>query len=232
MEKNTCELCLKHFKTKWDFTRHLQRQNPCNKPSSTINMDGNKNIINDGNKNIINDGNKNTNIDGDKNTTIIGDYAVLGNNNKVTIVINEYKKENMEYFTEKNKSDIIKKCFNSMITLIEKKHFNTETPENYNVYTSNFNNGISHYYNGINWIVTKNKELIQELHNQNLEEVIDMFNELKDTGKLDEKTISRFENFIENKDSDNNEKSRLDAIKFLLYNKREEVIKIVKMMKN
>jgi hypothetical protein len=64
-----------------------------------------------------------------------------------------------------------------MITLIEKKYFNTETPENYNVYTSNFN-GISHYYNGINWIVTKNKELIQELHNQNLEEVIDMFNEL------------------------------------------------------
>ena len=226
MEKNTCELCLKQFNSNYHYNRHLQRLTLCNKdkPSSTINMDGNKNIINDGNKN--------TNIDGDKNTTIIGDYAVLGNNNKVTIVINEYKKENMEYFTEKNKSDIIKKCFNSMITLIEKKHFNTETPENYNVYTSNFNNGISHYYNGINWIVTKNKELIQELHNQNLEEVIDMFNELKDTGKLDEKTISRFENFIENKDSDNNEKSRLDAIKFLLYNKREEVIKIVKMMKN
>ena len=29
MEKNTCELCLKHFKTNYHYIRHLQRLTPC-----------------------------------------------------------------------------------------------------------------------------------------------------------------------------------------------------------
>jgi hypothetical protein len=207
MEKNNCELCSKQFNSNYHFTRHLQRLTPCNKSSSSVNIDGNK------------------------NTVIIGNYNVQGNNNKVSFIINKYGEENIEYLTEKSKEHIIKKCFKSIIALIEKKHFNHETPENCNLYTSNFNNGISHYYNGIKWISTKNKELIQELHDQNLEEVIEMFQELKELGKLDETTIKRFEYFIEEKNTDNNEKTRLHDIKLLLYNKREDVIKIVKMMK-
>jgi hypothetical protein len=212
MEKNTCELCLKKFKTKFEYTRHLQRLTPCNKdkPIPVINTEGNNNV------------------------SIIGDHNINGNNNKVTIIINTYGEENTDYLTDKHKSYIISKCFGSIAALIEQKHFNPKHPENYNVYTSNYKTGLSYYYNGVNWVQTFNKELIEEMQLNNLYEVKNIFKELKENGKLDEQIIQSFENFLKEKPEKiekEQEKYMKDNIKNLLYSKREEVIKLQKMMK-
>jgi hypothetical protein len=210
MEKNTCELCFKKFKTKFEITRHLQRLTSCNKDKSL----------------------NSTNIKcNDNNVSIIGDHNINGNNNKLTI-INKYGDENIVYLTDKHKCDIISKCFGSITKLIEQKHFNPNHPENYNVYTSNYKTGLSYYYNGVNWVQTNNKELIEEMQDNNLYEVKNIYEELKEEGKLDEKNIQNFERFLKEKDDKEQEKYMMDRIKNLLYLKREEVIKIQKLMKS
>jgi hypothetical protein len=108
------------------------------------------------------------------------------------------------------------------------KHFNPKTPENCNVYSSNVKGEYSHYYNGITWVSTKNKELVQELYENNLNEVLEMYEEIKH--QLDEKTKNIFNKFIEENNTVDNVKMNHDEIKMILYNKREEVIKIKKMM--
>jgi len=175
MEKNTCELCFKTFKTKFEITRHLQRLTSCKDKS--LNM---------------------ANIKGNDNVSIIGDHNINGNgnNNKLTIIINKYGDETIDYLTDKHKCDIISKGFGSITKLIEQKHFNPNHPENYNVYTSNYKTGLSYYYNGVNWVQTNNKELIEEMQDDNLYEVKNIYEELKEEGKLDEKNIQNFEQAV------------------------------------
>jgi len=151
------------------------------------------------------------------------------NSNNITynITINKYKNEDISYLTDVQKIQIVKKYFNSITSLIDEKHFNKEHPENSNVFTNNFQNGYSTYFNGISWVSTKNTTLIDELYENNLNDVIEMYEDVKD--KLDENTKTIFGRFIEQKDDSCNVKLVRDNIKILLYDKREEVIKIKKM---
>jgi len=70
------------------------------------------------------------------------------------------------------------------------------------------------------------------MQDDNLYEVKNIYEELKEEGKLDEKNIQNFERFLKEKDDKVQEKYMMDRIKNLLYLKREEVIKIQKLMKS
>jgi hypothetical protein len=53
-----------------------------------------------------------------------------------------------------------------------------------------------------------------------------MFDDLTDKKKISDKTKKNYINFIEKKDINGNDKMAKQKIKLLLYNKRDEVIKI------
>ena len=176
------------------------------------------------NNTTINNTTTNTNSNNGNNTTIINNTT----NNNYNIIINKYGTEDMSYLSDKQKIRIIYKCFDSIIALIEEKHFNIKHPENSNVFTSNLRSGYSSQYNGKSWISIKNTDIIDTLYDKNSSEVDDIYEELKDN--LDKKLKNSYENFLEKKDDDI--KNAKNKIKLLLYNKREEVIKIQKLMKS
>ena len=242
LNPNACGCCFKIFSNKTNKNKHEKLGNCVNKkkiieesPEYKIKLLEEENkilklaIVNSmENNNIPNTINNNDFVN--SNTAINGSTAIMTNSNNVyNITIKKYKNEDTSYLTNKNKIEIIKKYFNSIIALINKKHFNKEHPENSNVYTSNLLSGYSNYYNGVDWVVTKNKELVEELYDNNLNEVIEMYEDVKE--QLDEHTKISFNRFIEEKDTSINIKSVHSKIKMLLYEKREEVIKIKKMMK-
>jgi hypothetical protein len=95
-----------------------------------------------------------------------------------------------------------------------------------NVYISNFRSGLSNIYDGKTWITTGSTDLIDEIYDKNSYEVSEMFDDLTDKKKISDKTKKNYINFIEKKDINGNDKMAKQKIKLLLYNKRDEVIKI------
>ena len=53
-----------------------------------------------------------------------------------------------------------------------------------------------------------------------------MYDELTDKKKISDKTKKNYDNFLEKKDSNGNDKLAKAKIKLLLYNKSDEVVKI------
>jgi hypothetical protein len=230
---NSCSCCYKLFSNKTNKNKHEKNGNCLEKK---IKESPEYKLLEEENKilklAIANGVENNKSIDATNNAVLtIGSmtHSNVNSHNVYNIIINKYKNEDTSYLTDDNKIEIIKKYFKSIITLIDKKHFNKKHPENSNVYTSNLLCGYSNYYNGVDWVVTKNKILVDELYENNLNEVIEMYDDIKE--QLDENTKRKFNNFIEQKDTSSNVKLVRDEIKMLLYEKREEVIKIKKMMK-
>ena len=247
-----CELCHKIFDHKGNYSKHIQRMTSCSSIlihlHETDTFSKEDCICSNCGKSFSN---KNNKLKHEKNskcnewkikiaeleekikiieTKCIGN-STINSNNHITInnfIMNPYKKEDISYLTNRQKIHIIQKYFKSVVALIELKHFNLKTPENCNIYSSNVKGDYSHYYNGITWVSTKNKELIQELYENNLNDVLEMYEELKE--QLDDKTKHIFEKFIEETNTINNVKMNQYDIKMMLYNKREEIIKIKKMM--
>ena len=180
-----------------------------------------KNIVNSNNT-INNSNNTNTNNNSNNTTNI---------NNTYNIVLNKHFDENMEYLSDTKKIRIIDTSLESIINLIKEKHFNKDHPENSNVYISNFRSGKSTKYDGNSWILTDSSKVIEDLYEKNTEEVTEMYDDLTDKKKLSDKTKKNYDNFLEKKDSNGNDKLAKAKIKLLLYNKSDEVVKIKRIMK-
>ena len=181
-----------------------------------LQIENSKNIV----INTINNSNTNTNSN---NTTNI--------NNTYNIVLNKHNCENMDYINDTTKIRIIESSLGSILKLIEEKHFNKERPENSNVYISNLRSGEANKYDGTSWITEKSIDLIKDLYENSSEEVTEMYDDLNEKNKITIKTKKNYDNFIEKKDINGNDDFTKQKIKLLLYNKRDEVIKIKKNMK-
>jgi hypothetical protein len=219
-----CEYCDKKFSRKDNLKTHM---NKCklkniNKISTNINNNklNNSSINNTNNKIDVNNGTNNGTI----NNTIVNN----------PIIIFPFLGEDMSKLTEKQKINILKKCYMSIPELIKQINFNPNIPENHNVYISNIKSKFGHINDGKKWILTKVDQLIDDLINKKKDDIEELLDEYEE--QLPDKVVDKIRDVIASIDYDplsdeepsksSKEKNKfkkqiMDEVKLLLYNNKE-----------
>jgi len=143
------------------------------------------------------------------------------NNNIIHITINPVEKPNM-FITDDIIKSILNKGSKSVPELITRLYFDKEHPENHNVYISSKRDFRLSYFNGKEWILSNNNDILDMLYNSNCEYLIRKFEELE--GQLDASTLLEFGRFKKNKDKKFTMTCNKYDIKFILYNKKDIVL--------
>jgi hypothetical protein len=233
MVEYKCEKCEKIFNKKSNYITHINKKNPCNEDGTECKycqrIYSRKDYLKKHmelckKKNIINEINIQT------NNGIVNNAKSVVNN---FIVINPFLCEDMSKLTEKQKTNILKKCYMSIPELIKQIHFNPDIPENHNVYISNIKSKYGHINDGKKWILTKVDQLIDDLINKKKDDIEELLEEYEE--KIPEKVVDKIRDVIasieydplsdeekkNNKDKINFKKQIMDEVKLLLYNNKE-----------
>jgi len=234
IDDTTCKYCLKSYSTNSNLNKH---QKKC---KSKIDIELKEELfqllkleINKNNKDLekqnlflklqINNLQKELNSDITTNITTNHNYTSISNtncNNK-TINILAYEKTDLSHLTDKDFESIMKKCYKSVPTLIEKTHFNPLKPENKNIYISNIKQNFIMKYNGGKWILSNKDETLDDLY-ENSSNILEDKIENWETNKFkyDKVAVERFYKFLDNKDKDKVKNGIKDEIKLILYNNK------------
>ena len=227
---NKCEFCNNTYSTKYNLNKH---QKKCKLKKETtqkeelfqlLKLEVNKDLekqnlflkqqINNLQLELCN--NKTTNITNNNYTNISNTNC----NNK-TINILAYDKTDLSHLTDKDFEQIMKKCYKSVPSLIEKTHFDPLRPENKNIYISNIKQNFVMKYTGEKWILCNKDETLDDLYENSsniLEDKIENWETNK--YKYDNDAVDKFYKFLDNKDKDNIKNEIKDDIKLILYNNK------------
>ena len=164
-------------------------------------------------KNGINPITTNTNTHNTQHNTIIQNQFVL----------HKYGDEDLSHISDQKMIQIFNRCFGSVPAFIKMKHFNTEKPENCNVYIADIKGKYALVYNGHQWNVTDKKQFLHEMYEENCDYLVCAFKEMKST--LNSTTLGHFNKFIYQKDDDEMINALKENIKLMLYNERKMAIK-------
>src|SRR5438046_949138 len=86
-------------------------------------------------------------------------------NNKI-ITLNAYGNEDLSHISDKNYIEIFKKGSDSICAFVDMIHFNTNKPENNNIYIENLEDDTIYVYNGNEWELRDQNETLDEIiHN-------------------------------------------------------------------
>jgi hypothetical protein len=166
---------------------------------------------------------KNTSNNNCNNTnTINSNNTIIHNHN--TIVA--FDKEDFDSVLDDAEcTKLLTRGRTSVLELLKYIHFNEKYPQFHNCYISNMRDFRGIIYDGNNWLLKNNDEIIDKLIEKNDEYLVDKFDELKD--KLTKKPKEQFKRYLGMKeDPEENQTNLLQykgEIKEILYNKRKIV---------
>jgi len=206
--KYTCELCKKEFLVKNKYERHMNRINPCIKDEikcrqcnkcffslQTLQRHLNKKIECNNNmyyqceickkqylnKYRFNQHMKKIHPDKQNIQQIINNGTINNNTtNNYNIIIVPFGQEKIDYIDIKRRIEILKNGRKCMNKLIQDKHYNTEHPENHNMYISDFNRKKIVVYTGEIWKVCDIDEIFDNVNKTNLPCITTWYTDYKD----------------------------------------------------
>lgn len=138
--------------------------------------------------------------------------------NNYNIKLVAFGQEDLSYIDDKTAKMILKKGYRSIPELIEYVHFNSDKPENHNIYIPNMRDVYVLTFDGKSWILVEREEVIKTLYDEKYYYLVEKFNELK--SDLDNITVKKFTRFSGDSGEDVT-KLIMKEIKLLLYNKRD-----------
>ena len=155
--------------------------------------------------------------------TMVNNTNVCGNVTNITnqIIINNFGSEDISHITDKQYLRLIGLCKGSIPKLIEDTHFNSEVPQNINVYKSNFKDKLVKVLVNNRWNIEDENVVLRELYMKKGELLEEKFEELKYL--LSETLKSRFQWFLDNREEEEMMNEIIGYIKKLLYNKRDMI---------
>ena len=169
-----------------------------------------------------------TTVKGKKSTVVNGNVNNTNTNNTTNniqqnihneIKIVAYGKEDLSYITDENYALLINKGFKSVPNFIEYIHFNKNKPEHQNIYISNMRDTHLLIFDGENWQLKERDDVLQEMIENKTDILNDKFDELLKI--LDESTIKKFSNFLNEKDEDRIIEQIKKDLKLILYNRKQ-----------
>ncbi len=148
------------------------------------------------------------------------------NNNNIEVKLVAYGKEDRSYLTEKDYMNILNKGFQSVPELVKYIHFNKNRPENFNIYISNMRDSYIMVFNGKKWVLQNKKETLDDLYNTKRDILTEKYEELVKDKKLPEKTIRKFDRFVNDEQDKKIADGIKDEVKLILYNNKNMVEQI------
>jgi hypothetical protein len=220
-----CNYCKKGFTRKYHLTRHIDKS--CKvKKAKDAKMEEMMTMLIE-----LKENEKKNKEEMDKLREEVTKYKKIVNNtqnigvqNNITFKINAYGSEDTSKLTINDYKRILGRGMNSTPVLVEKLHFDKNTPENHNVYISNLRDAYVLMFDGKMWRLKDREDALQQLYEDKSDFLETKFEELLE--RLDEPTIKMFRRFLKIKDDDD-EKIRVikNELKKVLYDNREIAMK-------
>ncbi len=143
-----------------------------------------------------------------------------GNNNTVNIQLLNHSDTDYSHLTSNDYIHCIKNCNKCVKTLIEKVHFNTEKPENMNIYLSNIKGKYIMIYKDNTWQIQDRKRQLDALYDNNEIVLETWYDEYKEKYP---NIIQSFQRYLHNRDGDIVLNRIKEEILIMLYNKRKMI---------
>ena len=148
-------------------------------------------------------------------------HGIIKNeNNVVNIQILNHGDTDYSHLTHHDYISCIKDCNKCVKTLIEKVHFNTEKPENMNIFLSNIKGKYVMIYKDNSWQIQDKKSQIEDLYDNNEVVLETWYDEYKE--KYPD-IIKSFQRYLKNRDEDVVLNNIKQEILVMLYNKRKMI---------
>ena len=197
-----CEFCSKTYSKKSHLTRHLKT---CKAKKSIVDVDYKKLYEDMKSEKIKSEENKSQIISEltkqlERVIDKVGNTHITQNN----IILTCYGKENLEHITDNYKIDLLKLPYSMIPRLIKDVHFNSEYPENNNIYIPNKKEPYVKVFSNNKWIYKDKNSTISELIDKNYHR-LDEFYQLKGKNKLREDQQNRYLEFQTKKETNNDE---------------------------
>jgi hypothetical protein len=158
------------------------------------------------------------------------DNIITTNNIQNNIKLCAFGKEDLSHITDEVYKKIFVKGFHSVLEFINKVHFDEKKPEHCNVYISNIRDKYAMIYDGNDWILKNQDNVLSYLLELKKDNLIDKFDGLLE--KLSDRTINKFKRFLDKEDDDEVINSIKQDIKLLLYNKKKIPLKLKRVLDN
>jgi hypothetical protein len=151
----------------------------------------------------------------------ITQYNLTNVNNAVNnVYLLNYNNTDYSHLTERDYISCINDCNHCIKTLIEKVHFNSEKPENMNIYISSIKGNYVMVYKDDSWQIQNKKDQVDDLYNYNEVVLENWYDEYKEKYPH---IIQSFQRYLKNKDESDVINFVKEEILLMLYNKRPQV---------
>jgi hypothetical protein len=141
-------------------------------------------------------------------------------NNVINIQLLNHRDTDYSHLTPKDYISCIHDCNKCVKTLIEKVHFNTNKPENMNIYLSNIKGKYLMIYKDNAWQIQDKKAQVDVLYDNNEVVLETWYDEYKE--KYPD-IITSFQRYLKNREEDEMLNNIKEEILVMLYNKRKMI---------
>ncbi len=145
---------------------------------------------------------------------------VQNGNNVINIQLLNHKDTDYSHLTPKDYISCIQDCNQCVKTLIEKVHFNTNKPENMNIYLSNIKGKYLMIYKDNTWQIQDKKTQVDDLYDNNEFVLEAWYDEYKEKYPS---IINSFQRYLQNRDENEVLNNIKEEILVMLYNKRKMI---------
>ena len=145
---------------------------------------------------------------------------VQNGNNVINIQLLNHKDTDYSHLTANDYINCIADCNKCVKTLIEKVHFNSNKPENMNIYLSNIKGKYLMIYKDNTWQIQDKKSQIDDLYDSNEFVLETWYDEYKEKYPS---IIASFQKYLQNRDENEVLNGIKEEILVMLYNKRRMV---------
>ena len=142
---------------------------------------------------------------------------VQNGNNVINIQLLNHKDTDYSHLTANDYINCIADCNKCVKTLIEKVHFNSNKPENMNIYLSNIKGKYLMIYKDNTWQIQDKKSQIDDLYDSNEFVLETWYDEYKEKYPS---IIASFQKYLQNRDENEVLNGIKEEILVMLYNKR------------
>ena len=146
---------------------------------------------------------------------------VQNGNNVINIQLLNHKDTDYSHLTANDYMSCIADCNKCVKTLIEKVHFNSNKPENMNIYLSNIKGKYLMIYKGNTWQIQDKKTQVDDLYDSNEFVLETWYDEYKEKYPS---IIASFQKYLQNRDENEVLNSIKEEILVMLYNNRRLVV--------
>jgi len=227
----TCSVCSKIYSSIKNYNNHITRNRCkivpddfcCQYCNKSFKRSYNKNVHeNNCSKNlvlIIQE--KDNEIQQLKQTVVtnnVNNVTNITNGNVNTIIINNLGNEDISHVTKKQILRALRMNKECPVELVKLIHFNTDKPENHNIYKPNFKDKYVKYCDNNIWKIGDLMKIVTELYLSKMDIAEEKFEELKQF--LEDSKKDRFQQLLDNREEPEIMGGILKRIIEILYNER------------